>query len=371
MEIEILTDDGFSKYHTIRRKKSDKLKKIHFADGTDIVATYDHMFFISDNEILVEDIVVGDTLDPNKKVSSIEEISNEQWVYDVVETDNHKFMANGIVSHNCRFLGSSGTLISGEVLKNLVIKEPLIQKEGISQYVAPIKDHVYSMICDVSRGKGLDYSAFSIIDATTMPYKQVCTFRDNFVGPIDYASIIYRIAKLYNNAHLLIEINDIGGQVADTLFMDFGYENILFTENAGRSGKRISGGFGKNVDKGIRTSKSVKSVGCSILKMLIEQNQLEVNDFETIQELSRFSKKGSSFEAESGYHDDLVMTLVLFAWLVDQSYFKEVTDINTLMNLREKTDEQMNDDMLPFGFIMDGTESTEQAIPRYREWMDF
>ena len=134
---------------------------------------------------------------------------------------------------------------------------------------------------------------------------------------------------------------------------------MLSTESAGRAGKRISAGFGKNVDSGIRTTKSVKAVGCSILKMLIEQNQLILQDFETIQELSRFSKKGVSYEAESGSHDDLVMNLVIFAWLSDQMYFKDLTDINTLMKLREKTEEQVEQEMLPFGFIDDGSDGDD------------
>lgn len=294
----------------------------------------------------------------------------ESWKQETLEAldhDTEKFAQE----YCCEFAGSSGTLISGERLKTLVHQRPIAEREGISQYESPIRDHTYAMIVDVSRGKGLDYSAFSIIDITKMPYKQVCTFRDNFIGPVDFASVLHRMGKLYNEAHALIEINDIGGQVADTLFLDFGYESMLFTESAGRSGKRISGGFGKNVDRGIRTTKTVKSIGCSILKLLIEQEQLIVNDFNTIQELSRFSKKGSSYEAESGSHDDLVMTLVLFAWLSDQNYFKDITDINTLMRLREKTEQQVEEDLLPFGYIDSGAETIEEVIAPSRGWLNF
>lgn len=277
----------------------------------------------------------------------------EAWKKETMEALNHdeEMFAQ---EYCCSFIGSSGTLISGQKLKTLAASNPIAQSEGIMQYERPIKDRVYALIADVSRGKGLDYSAFSVIDVTEMPYKQVCTFRDNFIGPVDYASIIFRIATLYNEAMVLIELNDIGGQVNDVLYLEYGYENIIFTENAGRSGKRVSGGFGKNVDRGIRTTKSVKSIGCSILKMLIEQEQLILCDFYTIQELSRFSKKGASYEAESGSHDDTVMPLVLFSWLSDQAYFKDLTDINTIMKLKEKTDEQLDDDLLPFGFIDDG-----------------
>lgn len=250
----------------------------------------------------------------------------------------------------CEFQGSSNTLIDGYKLKELVIKPPLKESNKISVYENPKPEGIYVMVVDVSRGKGLDYSAFSVLDVSQMPYKQVCTFRDNLITPVDYAETIYRIHKTYNNALLLIEVNDIGAQVSDILHQDFEVEEILFTESAGRNGKRISGGFGNNVDKGIRTTTSVKAIGCNILKMMVEQDQLIIHDFHTINELSTFSRKGKSYEAESGCHDDMVMTLVLFAWLSNQAFFKEITDINTLEMLRQKTSEQIEQELLPFGF---------------------
>jgi len=254
----------------------------------------------------------------------------------------------------CEFLGSSGTLIDGSKLKAMVTKTPLKEGNGISLYAEPVKEHIYACVVDVSRGKGLDYSAFQIVDVTEMPYKQVCVYRDNFITPSEYAEVIFRTCKAFNEAFVLVEVNDIGEQVGEMLHHDFEYENVLFTESAGRSGKRISGGFGRGIDKGIRTTKTVKSVGCSILKLMVEQDQLIINDFNTINELSTFSRKLSSWEAEAGCHDDLVMCLVLFAWLTDQSYFKEITDINTLFKLREKTAQQMMDELTPFGFYDDG-----------------
>lgn len=260
------------------------------------------------------------------------------------------------------FLGSSGTLISGWKLKELTDKIPLLQKNGVYQYERAEKGHTYCIVADTSRGKGLDYSAFQVIDISSLPYKQVMVFRDNFITPIDYADVIYQTAKLYNNASCLIEINDIGQQVADYIFYEYEYEHVISTTNAGRLGKKVSGGFSPNTDRGIRTTKNVKSIGCSIAKLLIEQNQLIVNDWNTINELSTFSKKGTSFEAEEGCHDDLVMCLVLFGWLTDQSFFKELNDIDTLSKLRDKTDEQIMSEMLPFGFIDDGRTELIDAV---------
>jgi hypothetical protein len=190
-----------------------------------------------------------------------------------------------------------------------------------------------------------------------MPYQQVCVFRSNEVTPADYASIIYRTARAHNDASVLVEINDIGEQVSHALLYDLNYENILYTENAGRSGKRITAGFGGagkgSTDKGIKTTKVVKSVGCSLLKLLIEQGQMIINDHETVNELTTFSKKGVSYEAETGKHDDLVMCLVIFAWLSDQTYFKELTDINTIQKLRDKTEEDIAEELCAFDFFVD------------------
>ena len=293
---------------------------------------------------------------------------DEAWKEDTLAGMNYD-MEKFAQEFEVAWLGSSGTLITGSKLKELSPETPITQSDGLTQYNRPEKDRVYALIVDVSRGKGLDYSAFSIIDITKMPYRQVCVFRDNFIGPADYATVVHNVAKLYNEAYVLVEVNDIGAQVSDILYLDYGYENLVFTENAGRSGKRVSGGFGKNVDRGIRTTKSVKAVGCSVLKMLIEQNQLIVQDFHTIQELSRFSRKGSSYEAESGAHDDLVMGLVLFAWLSDQSYFRDLTDINTMAALREKTEEQIEEELLPFGFIIDGHDDTDVGGVQTVGWL--
>lgn len=168
---------------------------------------------------------------------------------------------------------------------------------------------------------------------------------------------------MYNNASLLVEINDIGQQVGEILYYDYEYENLLFTEHAGAAGKRITQGFSnKQSDKGIRTTKSVKSVGCSMLKLLVEQNQLIINDHHTIEELSTFSVKGNSYEAEDGCHDDLVMCLVLFGWLSEQKYFKDLTDINTLIKLKELKEEEMEEDLLLFGFLDDGKHETEETV---------
>jgi hypothetical protein len=297
---------------------------------------------------------------------------DEKWKQDTLGSmnfDTEKFEQEYCVE----FLGSSGTLIAGWKLKELVHLTPIWHKEGLSKYAEPEPNRIYTCICDVSRGKGLDYSAFSVIDVTEMPYKQVVVFRSNIMSPIEYAEIIHRVCRAYNKAAVLVEINDLGEQIGHMLHYDFEYDNVLFTEHAGRAGKRITSGFGggSKPDMGIRTTVTVKGTGCAILKLLIEQNQLIINDFHTIEELSTFSRKGKSYEAEEGKHDDLVMGLVLFAWLSDQQYFKEYTNINTLIKLRERTEEEIMNDLSPFGFVDDGRGDPieDLGIPQRSGWM--
>ena len=357
-DYEILTDSGWSDFTSVKKTESEKIVFIQTVSGFTLKCTENHLIMTKSGFVEASKLYEGMYIKTEIGLDPIcltKTIFEKNYVYDVLDVkQNNRYYTNGIISHNCEFQGSSSTLISGEKLKVLSPTPPITQSDGLTQFNRPEEGHTYALIVDVSRGKGLDYSAFSVIDITKMPYKQVCVFRDNLVGPVDYSTVVHNVAKLYNDAYVMIEVNDIGAQVSDILYMDYGYENLVFTENAGRSGKRVSGGFGKNVDRGIRTTKSVKAVGCSVLKMLIEQDQLIVQDFNTIQELSRFSRKGNSYEAESGAHDDLVMGLVLFAWLSDQTYFRDLTDINTMATLREKTEEQIEEELLPFGFIVDG-----------------
>ena len=260
----------------------------------------------------------------------------------------------------CSFLGSVDTLISVLKLQAMPYWDPIEKSGGLDVYVQPEKDHEYCISVDVSRGSSNDYSAFVVIDITDMPYKMVAKYRNNEIKPLVFPEIIYQVAKNYHNAHLLVEINDIGGQVADALHHDMGYENIIMTQMRGRLGQVVGGGFGDGtVDLGVRTTKSLKRIGCSNLKQLLEGDKLEVNDFDVIVELSTFVQKAQSFEAEEGATDDLVMCLVFFAWLTDQQYFKDLTDEDIRRRLYETQKESIDNDMSPFGFIETGVKDVD------------
>jgi hypothetical protein len=254
----------------------------------------------------------------------------------------------------CEFLGSVNTLIHPLKLRTLTFKEPIRREAKLDVYEEPRSGHTYVCVADVARGAGLDYSVCSVIDITDVPYNLVAKFRCNEVSPMLYPNVIFDIATNYNKAFVLVEVNDIGGQVADILQQELEYENMLMTANRGRAGQVAGSGFGYGSFFGVRTTKAVKRIGCSTLKDLIEKDKLLITDFETIVELASFISKGTSYQAEEGQHDDLVMTLVLFAWLVRQDYFKELTDLDIRQRLYEERMKDVENNLLPFGIIDDG-----------------
>ena len=261
----------------------------------------------------------------------------------------------------CDFLGSVNTLIAPSKLKSLHYTRPKQEREdGLKVYYEPEPDHIYFMGVDVSRGKDLDYHAITIIDVTAAPYKVVAQYKNNELSPYLLPNLIYAMGKRYNDAYILTEVNDLGQEIVDIMHNEMEYENLLVTSVRGRKGQVMDGGFGSfQTQQGVRMSPKVKKVGCTMLKEMIEQDKLIIEDFEIIQELSSFISKKGSFEAEVGHHDDLVITLVLFAWASTQNYFKDMTDLNIRDQLYKEKIEKLEDDLMPFGFIDAGPNDTE------------
>ena len=263
------------------------------------------------------------------------------------------------VEFECEFLGSVNTLIAPAILKNMVYDNPLTRNAGLDIYEKPEKDHNYIVTVDVARGLGNDYSAFIVFDVTQFPYKVVAKYRNNEIKPMLFPNIILDVAKGYNNSYILVEVNDIGDQVASILQYDLEYENLLMASMRGRNGQIVGQGFsGKKTQLGVRTTAAVKKLGCSNLKTMIEDHKLLTCDYEIISELTTFTQKHNSFEAEEGCNDDLAMCLVLFAWLVAQEYFKEMTDNDIRKRIYEEQKNQIEQDMAPFGFIETGLEDS-------------
>jgi hypothetical protein len=216
-------------------------------------------------------------------------------------------------------------------------------------------NHDYTITVDVARGVGNDYSAFVVVDITKFPHKVVAKYRNNEIKPMLFPSLIYEVAKNYNEAFVLCEVNDVGDQVAAILQYDLEYQNILMCSMRGRAGQIVGQGFsGKKTQLGVKMSKTVKKVGALNLKTMIEEDKLTFCDGDIISELTTFISKNNSFEAEEGCNDDLAMCLVIYAWLVAQDYFKELTDQDVRKRLYEEQRNQIEQDMAPFGFMDDG-----------------
>ena len=279
---------------------------------------------------------------------------DEKWKEETIKnTSESQFNTE----FNCDFLGSIDTLIAPSKLKVLAYRNPIKTNAGLDVYEYAKKNHTYMMSVDVSRGTSKDYSAFVVIDISEVPYKVVAKYRDNEIKPLLFPSKIYDVARAYNQAFIMVEINDIGEQVANTLQFDLEYDNLMMSSMRGRAGQVLGGGFsGGRAQLGVRTTKSVKKTGCSNLKQLIEDNKLIIEDLDIISELSTFIVKGKSFEADEGCTDDLVACLFMFCWAIDQTYFKELTDVNIRMTMMKEQQDALEQDMAPFGFIVTGLE---------------
>ena len=255
----------------------------------------------------------------------------------------------------CDFLGSADTLIAPSKLQAIPFEDPLSSNAGLDVYQRAEEGHEYINTVDVARGIGGDYSAFIVFDITTLPYQIVAKYRDNEIKPIMFPSVILRVAKEYRFPYILVEVNDIGDSIAATLNYDLEYPNVLMCAMRGRAGQIVGQGFsGNKTQLGVKMSITVKKQGCSNLKAIIEDDKLTFKDFDILRELTTFIQRKQCWEADDGYHDDLVMCMVLFAWLVMQDYFKEMTDIDVRRRIYEEQRNQIEQDMAPFGFVDDG-----------------
>ena len=270
----------------------------------------------------------------------------------------------------CDFLGSTNTLISGKALSTMSSVDPVYKKDGLDIYEEPQEDKYYVISADTARGIGGDYSAFIVVDITQMPFKVVGKYRDNKISPLLYPDFINKVAKDYNGAYVLLETNDIGQQVVDILHQELEYENI-FSCVQEKNKQYVSPGFGKQSTLGVRTSKAVKRQGCLALKSLIEEQKFLLFDAECISELSTFVERSGTFAADEGYHDDLAMCMVLFAWLSTNTFFKDLTNVDIRDNLYNSQMRMIENDLTPFGLVVDGHEPEAQVMDGdYWIWAD-
>ena len=342
-----IADDFFSSvYPTISSGKSTKVIIVSTPRGMNHFYRLWHDAELGRNEYITTDVHWSEV--PGR---------DDDWKEQTIKNTSE---AQFRVEFECEFLGSVDTLISPAKLKAMSYDDPIGRGErGGEIYENPVDKHNYVITVDVARGVEKDYSAFIVFDTTTFPYRVVAKYRNNHIKPMLFPSVIIQFAKAYNNAYLLCEVNDVGDQIASILFYDMEYENVLMTAMRGRAGQVLGQGFsGSKVQLGVKMSKTVKKMGALNLKTLVESDKLLINDYNIIAELTTFIEKANSFEAEEGCNDDLAMCLVIFAWLVVQDYFKEMTDDDIRKRVYDDQRDQIEQDMAPFGFINDGTEES-------------
>ena len=266
----------------------------------------------------------------------------------------------------CEFLGSTNTLINSNTIGALSTIDPEFQNANLDIYESPKENHYYAMAVDTARGIGGDYSAFVVIDITEMPYKVVAKYRDNEIAPMLFPDVIGKVGRDYNDAFVLIEVNDIGQQVVEILHQEIEYENILSTVTE-KNRQFVSPGFGKSTKLGVNTSKQVKRQGCFTFKSLLEEQKLLVFDEHIIHEISTFIEKGNTYQADEGYHDDLVMCMVLFGWLSSQQFFKDMTDINTREGLYKQQSANIEHNLTPY--IRDDGQEPDHFVENGDLWL--
>ena len=330
-----------SVYPTITSGKSTKVIMVSTPHGMNHFYRYWHDAERGKNEYVPTDVHWSEV--PGR---------NEEWkLQTIANTSEQQFK----IEFECEFLGSVDTLIAPSKLRALTYENPIQKNAGLDIHETAIKDHEYVITVDVARGVSEDYSAFVVFDITSFPHRVVAKYRNNEIKPMLFPNVIYEVAKNYNGAFVLCEVNDVGDQVAALLHYDLEYDNVLMCSMRGRAGQVVGQGFsGKKTQMGVKMSKTVKKVGSLNLKTLIEADKVLFQDYEIISELTTFISKSNSFEAEEGCNDDLAMCLVIYAWLVCQDYFKEMTDTDIRKKLYEDQKNQIEQDMAPFGFINDG-----------------
>lgn len=347
--MKILTPSGFQPFDGIKRWEHDSYIRFTFNDGEELSTSEKHRFIVQGKEVYSNQVKIGD--DIGKVVVGIQYVKQKKYFYDPVNVGNGSVFNHDkhFVSHNT-FFGTGDTLINAETLMGFRAEPPLKLIEGNSVWIykEPKKDHQYVMTVDVSKGRGQDFSTFNVIDISTRPFKQVAVYRNNLISPLLFPNIIYKYAKVYNEAWVVVESNDQGALVCNGLYYDLEYEN-MFIESAVKSNRL-----------GVEITRKTKRMGCSGIKDLLEEKKLELVDQNTILECSTFISKGQSYEASDGNHDDLMMNLVMFGYFATGNYFSQLTDVNIKTMMFEQQMKAIEEDVLPFGFIDDGIDAAEQ-----------
>ena len=361
---EVLTPNGFVGFDSVIKSVHKQYLKVVFSDATILRCSLEHRILIDDKWKYAKNLKVGDTTDHNKVVSVT--LRNEPIeLFDLLNVDNtdRSYYTNGVVSHNCEFLGSAQTLIDSNKIQCLVAETPIFDKNNLRVFEPPQKEHAYYLTVDVSRGRGLDYSAIIVFDVTAFPFKVVATFKDNTISPMELPTLIYNLGMQYNESLVMIEANDLGESVANELWWTLEYPGVLHTKDGKIGGSGILG---------VKTTKGVKNRGCSKFKELIENDQLIVNDGRIIEELEGYvlGKKGSYEAQNTKINDDLCACLFLFGWSCESDYFRDYANNDVSRTLIDRYKAEVEETIPAMGTFTDGGDDPYENFRLNQEQMD-
>lgn len=355
-ELKIDTPDGFENFMGIQKIYRDKYIELEFENNTKIICSLNHPLVTIEGVILAKDLTKNIEVIGKKENTFLKKrktVRKNIVLYDIVNSGkNHQYYANKILQKNCSFLGSSNTLITTQKLTSLASIKPIESNNNLTIYKKPDPRRRYMITVDTAEGVERDYSIALVIDITEIPYEVVAIYKNNLIAPMVFPNVILKLANEYNKAFVFIELNACGSQVASILHFDLEYSNILQCAMVGRSGLVMGQGFSGKCKMGLQINKSTKSLGCSNLKSLIEDDKIILNDFGIISELGTFIAKNDTYAADDGSNDDLVSALIIFGWTCTQSYFKELTDLDTSKTIAEVHRQELAEELELFGFLL-------------------
>lgn len=371
---KIHSPEGFVDFLGVNKIVKDSYIHLKFNNGQELKCSEDHPLMTIDGIVRAKNVSKKQCVDTKDGkgcfVTSKRTFRKKIELYDIVNSGTkHLYYSNDIVSHNCHFLGSSNTLVSGQKLQTIYYRDAISEHDHLKIYEYPVKEdgdeikksHLYCITVDPSEGRNLDSSAFSIFDISETPYRQVAAYKNPGVPIMLLPTLIYNAARMYNDAYIIVEINN-NPQVADQLHHELEYENLMKVFTGNKKPQQLSAGFARGIQLGLKMSPQVKRIGCSNLKTLIEGDKLIINDFDTYSELTTFVANKNSFAAEEGANDDLVMGLVIFAWATTQKYFREIVTHDLRKQIQLENMNQLDEELLPGPIIDNGLENSNYEV---------
>jgi len=336
-EIEILTPTGFKSFDGIQKltKYCVNIKTKNHS----LICSIDHPLKTTSGIIKAKELTTNNYIMTKTGKEKITDISDAglKDVYSILEVENHLYYTNDIISHNCNFAGSSKTLLSKTGIQNLLAQAPIRTYppedllSDLKIYLEPEEGHRYITGVDTNKymGDSYDYSSIVVLDVTSWPFKQAASWRTSNTTYLDMVPITYKIAKMYNNAHLFIENNSGDGQsLADLIYETYDYDNI-YSEKDGILG--------------FRTTTKSRRIGLNNLKKLIESDKLEIYDFEIIDELYNFILRSGKFQASKSSTDDGIFAVVAALFFMQDEELFSNDDIINIISHEDDNDEYLLD----------------------------